>query len=180
MTIILTASGNYFDLGAPHDSEILITDIAHALSNICRFAGHCHQFYSVAQHSVMVSLMVPPEYALQALLHDASEAYVGDVTSPLKAMLPEYRVIERNVADAIYKRFNIMDPLHSPCIKHADLVALATERLHLLLETDRQWPCLEGVKPLNIQVLDCWNPEKAYLRFSQRCSEIMGKGVAQI
>ncbi|MEM4379972.1 MAG: hypothetical protein QXL01_04720, partial [Thermoplasmatales archaeon] len=82
---IETYSGKKFDYLA--QSELDIEDIAHALSNLCRFNGHTRVFYSVAEHSVNVSSMVPPELKIAALLHDAAEAYIGDVPSPLKQLI---------------------------------------------------------------------------------------------
>jgi hypothetical protein len=84
-----------------------ITDIAHALSNICRFGGHIEQFYSVAQHSVMVSKMVPKHLALAALLHDASEAYLSDIVRPAKRMLPQYKELELELQSVIEERFKV-------------------------------------------------------------------------
>lgn len=180
MTVILTTSGNYFNLNNPHDSVFGIHDIAHALSNLCRFSGHCREFYSVAQHSVLASYLVPSGYALMALLHDAAEAFVGDVTSPLKALLPEYKTIEARVTNAIYKRFNV-GPHQYPCIKHADLVMLATERLHLLPETEEyEWECLRGIKPMKPMKLECWDPQEACDKFLDRYEEIMNYGVPQV
>ena len=81
---IPTASGLHFDYRDIMRNEVKIEDIAHALSHLCRFGGHVPRFYSVAQHSVIVSHLVPPEHALGALLHDATEAFVQDVVRPVK------------------------------------------------------------------------------------------------
>lgn len=125
-----TYTGNRFYY-PPHlrgNNTISIGDIAHALSNICRFGGHCPTFYSVAQHSVMVSFMVPPEHALAALLHDASEAYLSDVVRPAKRMLPEYKQLEQEIHDQIAEHFGV--DLNHPSIKEADNLALYAEAKH--------------------------------------------------
>lgn len=91
MTIINTFSGIEFDLLNPNPNDIDIEDIAHELSMLCRFNGHCKEFYSVAEHSVYVSYEIDEEFALIGLLHDAAEAYLGDVPTPLKKLLPEFK-----------------------------------------------------------------------------------------
>lgn len=141
---ILTASGGRFYFLAPGLSDIKIEDIAHALSNICRFGGHVRQFYSVAQHSVFVSNIVAPKHALAGLLHDAAEAYIVDVSSPLKSLLRDYKRIERHIERAVRAHFGIPLVMHKE-VKHADRVALATERRDLMPYDSQPWPCLRGV-----------------------------------
>lgn len=167
---IQTASGRYANLVAPLPHHINIGDIAHALSNICRFGGHTREFYSVAQHSVLVSRFVPPEHALPALLHDAPEAYVGDVILPLKRLLPDYRAIEASIWRVIASNFGL--PVDLPrCVKRADLVLLATERRDLMNEQDTPWTVLDGVVPLP-EPIDPWTPSHARAEFVMRYWEL--------
>lgn len=107
---LLTFTGRTFSPLAPKAADIAIEDIAHALSHLCRFGGHVRSFYSVAQHSVLVSRAVPPQYALWALLHDASEAYIVDVPTPLKttAAMQGYRAVEAVMQRTIYQRFGLV------------------------------------------------------------------------
>lgn len=93
-TRIMLASGVLFDLTNPAGSPMSLQDIAHGLGRVCRFAGQTNRFYSVAEHCFHVARLVPVELARVALLHDASEAFIGDVTRPLKALLPDYQAIE--------------------------------------------------------------------------------------
>ena len=128
---IQLASGRYFNYENFGPGDINIWDIAHALSNLCRYTGHCQTFYSVAQHSVLVSEIVPTHLALEGLLHDATEAYVGDVNRPLKMLLPQYREIEQRVDAAIRERFRL--PVQeSPEVKEADNILLVTESRDLM------------------------------------------------
>ncbi len=107
--LIRTYSGIWFNVINPNFEDIRIEDIAHALSNQCRFGGHCRRFYSVAQHSVQVSQLCRPEDALWGLLHDASEAYLSDVPRPLKhlAEFKAYRVAEERLQRCIVERFGL-------------------------------------------------------------------------
>lgn len=125
-TSIQTRSGNLFDFLNPGGSTILIGDIAASLSKLCRFVGQCNEFYSVAQHSYLVSCVCDPADALWGLLHDASEAYMGDCNGPLKGLIPDFKVIENSIQDEISKKFGL--PLVRPRSVHvADRVMLATE-----------------------------------------------------
>lgn len=142
---IRTRGGLYFDLAEPRADLVRIEDIAHALSHICRFTGHTRFFYSVAQHSVLVSHLVPPELALQGLLHDAHEAYVGDVASPLKRLLPDYKAVEGKVEAAVRQAFGLPLAFH-PDVKRADLVALRTEQRDCMGNADL-WSDVAGIEP---------------------------------
>lgn len=125
---IKTHSGiNFYPLD-PRPEEILIEDIAHALSNLCRFTGHCPEFYSVAQHSAIVSRLVKPQYALHALLHDASEAYICDIARPVKREpeMKPYLDIERVLQAAIYRKFGL-DENEPGDVKYVDTRILVTE-----------------------------------------------------
>jgi hypothetical protein len=132
-----TSSGKPFWPLAPELNDIRITDIAEHLSRICRYGGALRsdvQFYSVAQHSVLCSLHVPPDHAVEALLHDAAEAYVGDMVRPLKLMMPEYRAVEDQIDRLIRQKFNLPAEM-STLVKQADRSACATERRDLLAES---------------------------------------------
>lgn len=138
-------SGGSCYLLDPRGSDIRLEDIAIVLSRIPRFGGHTTpaycDAYSVAQHSVLVSTLCSPEHALIGLLHDATEAYLGDVISPLKRQLGEaYASLERSWALAIGERFGLGDQLASlpEDVLLADLTALEVER-HDLLERGEGW-----------------------------------------
>lgn len=124
----------YWDRIEEHD--FCIEDIAHALSMKCRWSGHTREFFSVAQHSVLVAALVPREHQLNALLHDASEAYMPDFPSPLKWFLRDMgftvlSTIEKKVEAAVAKKFKLQYP-RPACIKVADLQLLATEHRDLM------------------------------------------------
>src|SRR5437868_2917508 len=114
-----TSSGvAYYPLD-PLPGDINIEDIAHALSNLCRFGGHCRRFYSVAEHSILVSRVVPRQHALQGLLHDATEAYMVDVPRPLKVELDNYARIEDLNWRCIAAVFGVPYEMHES-VKRAD------------------------------------------------------------
>lgn len=123
---ICTFTGKYVDVGNPTPDMFCIEDIAHALSMQPRFGGHLKKFYSVAQHSINCSFDVPDEDSLAALLHDASEAYLCDIPSPIKKLLPDYKRIEHKLMTVIAEKFGFKYPL-SPTVKDADKYFLERE-----------------------------------------------------
>lgn len=133
-----TYTGERFYPLDPRANEVHVMDIAHALSMIVRFGGHIKKFYSVAEHSVIVSHLVPPEHAFDALLHDATEAYCMDVPRPLKRYLPEYCEIEKRIWTAVAERFGLAPEMHES-IKWADGEALLAEADELLVHGRRDW-----------------------------------------
>ena len=172
MSYIQTLSGKKFDYVNATVDDIEIEDIATALSHICRFAGHLPEFYSVAQHSVLCSQLVEPEFAFEALMHDAAEAYCQDIPAPLKALLPDYRRIEGFVDELIRFKFNL--PLtQSAVVKYADLTMLATERRDLDIDDSTSWPILEGIPTSDIIQIAPLRPGQAYGLFMTRFNELM-------
>lgn len=140
-----TFTGIKFDPRRATAKHIVVEDIAHALSNYCRYGGHTTYFYSVAQHACLCHDHVPniPQVRSQALFHDGTEAYLGDVVKPLKVMLPDYQAIEKRLEKIIMRRFNLpVDML--PDVRNADITALATERRDLL-PGGPIWETLKGV-----------------------------------
>lgn len=170
MTWLTTYSGNYFDYLNPDINSINIKDIAKALSHECRFAGHLERFYSVAQHCVECSFIVPKQFALEALLHDATEAYCKDIPSPLKWLLDDYKTIEKNLNSIIRKKFGL-SVFESREVKHADLVMLATERRDLLVNDGKEWPILRGIESLDRKIEPLPN-NVAFNRFMRRFEEL--------
>jgi len=167
---IQTFTGKKFYPLEPKKEDINITDIAHALSNQCRFAGHCTQFYSIAQHSVLVSLMCPEQHMLRALLHDAAETYLVDIPSPLK-VLPEfepYRIAEKRLMDVICEVFDL-DKDEPDIVKYVDKRMLATEARDLTLTEGRGWSSL--VEPFEFHIRP-WTPEYARAKFISRFYEL--------
>lgn len=148
----------------PRPDEISLLDIAHSLSNQCRFSGHVTKFYSVAQHSVLVAEIVPPEDAAWALLHDATEAYLVDLPRPIKRyskLGDEYREIEKRLMRCICERFGLQ--IYEPqSVKVADDILLMTEKRDLMPNSPQKWR--ETSEPLS-RIIQPWKPAKAKQRF---------------
>lgn len=172
MSFIQTLSGKQFDYINSTIDDIDVEDIAGALSNICRFAGHLPEFYSVAQHSVLCSQIVSPEFAFEALMHDAAEAYCQDIPAPLKALLPDYRQLEKRTDQLIRLKFGL--PLEeSSVVKYADLTMLATERRDLDIDDSIPWVMLEGIPPIDLFEINPLRPGQAFGLFINRFNELM-------
>lgn len=135
---ILTYTGRQFWPLDPRPDEVCIEDIAHALSMLCRFGGHCSIFYSVAEHSVNTSRIVSQEFAMAALLHDAAEAYVVDIPRPLKRYLSNYSTVEQVVWMSITKRFGIPNELPEE-VKQADIAMLKAEASQIMAAHPTAW-----------------------------------------
>lgn len=167
---ILLQSGNYFDLCDPWGSQFTIEDIAHGLSHTCRYAGQCRMFYSVAEHSFHTSFLVPKHLQLAALMHDAAEAFIGDVTRPLKSLLPAYKRIEMDVEDAVAQRFGITG-MDAEEVKAADLAMLAAEQATIMPAHADAWAVLNGITPAPVTV-SMWTPPVAKAWFLHRFAQL--------
>jgi 5'-deoxynucleotidase YfbR-like HD superfamily hydrolase len=150
-----TYSGVKFYPYDPRPEDILIEDIAHALSMICRFNGHSELFYSVAQHSVMCSYIVSEKNRLWALLHDAAETYVGDLIRPIKsgntALGMTFRGVENKIMGIICDKFGLSREMPYE-VRQADTRMLATELRDIICKEADSWG-LEKVTPLNEYIL---------------------------
>jgi hypothetical protein len=162
---IMLRSGGWFDFLDPWNSPFTIEDIAHGLAHVCRYAGQCSGFYSVAEHSLLVADVVD-DYPLEALLHDAAEAFMGDITRPLKQLLPEYKRVEANVEGAILERLGLSTPIPK-AVKDADLRVLAAEQLQIMPKGTADWAHEQGVVPAPV-VVRLLPPEAAFHEFMER------------
>jgi hypothetical protein len=173
---IQTVSGRWVNPFEPDPAQLDASDIARALANQCRFGGHSRVFYSVAQHSVIVSRVVEErggdvEDVFAALMHDASEAYLGDMPHPIKhrsALGAAFREAEAGLEETIRERFKIK--ANVPEVKRVDRALLATERRTFSAES-WHWPELDDVEPLDLE-LTAWPPDKAADEFARRYAEL--------
>jgi hypothetical protein len=164
-----TYSGGKYWPADPRPDDIKIRDIAHALSLICRYTGHVDYFYSVAEHSVLISRALPRELALQGLLHDATEAYLGDMSRPLKYSLPDYKAIEELNWLAISEKFGLPKELH-PLVKDYDIRICLDEREALGMDRGNLDWAITG-KPLRVY-LNRWLPAEAERQFLARYRDL--------
>lgn len=167
---VQTYSGRQFWPLDPRADEVWSMDLAHALSNQCRFGGHCLEFYSVAQHSVLAVDVARAHGAdarmqLAVLLHDGAEAYVVDVPRPLKQHLEGYKDVEVAVQDAVFARFGLaLDAAEHRFIRHCDNVMLATEKRDLMAPNSPAWAPLPA--PMDERI-SAWSPRGARDAFTK-------------
>lgn len=164
MDWILTHTGTKFHPLAPDPEAIHIEDIAHSLSLQCRFNGHSHQFYSVAEHSVRLSEIVEPELALWGLLHDAGEAYFSDLPRPIKNQFPRFRELEDKLVAVIMAKYGLQAEMPKS-VKEADDIMLITELRDIMPKSPI--PIEMNVRPLEEAIVP-WTAERAKQRFLER------------
>lgn len=174
MDWFVTYTGRRFWPTAPHSADVELADIAHALSLICRFGGHCLRHYSVAQHSVHVSRLVGPSLALSGLMHDAAEAYLGDVIRPVKLHLGGYDMLEAKVMLAVRERFSlpVLTTPEREELKRADNVALVTERRDLVAPHVWRWREDELGVAADERRIEPLEPASAERLFLERFAEL--------
>lgn len=172
---IQTFTGKQFFPFNPQPEQIDIRDIAHSLSNLCRYGGHVGHFYSVAEHSIHVSNIVPPEDALRGLLHDASEAYLIDVPRPIKhhPSMIQYRETEEVIQSTIYFAFGLIT-LDPPSIKKADNEMLRTEQRDLMKPAPVAWQDVRVGAREDIKIMLPLSPRQAESQFLYRFTSLTG------
>jgi uncharacterized protein len=172
---IQTFTNVHFDILNPTLDMIRMDDIAHHLAMQCRFTGATKFHYSVAQHAVYCSRIVAPEFAFEALNHDDSEAYIADMSRPLKYFTEcghHYLDIERPLERIIAARFGLPAYM-SPEVKQADNAMLFAEKAQLMQPCDWTSSASGTGEPANV-VIEKWSPERAEIEFRTRFFELAG------
>ncbi len=172
-----TASGRRLDPLHLRAEDICVDDVAHGLAMTCRYGGQCKSYYSVAEHAVLVSRHVAPEFAREALLHDTSEAYIGDMIRPLKYQpeMAEFRKAEHDIEQCVIEHFGLhTDPAVWAAVKLVDDRILIDEIRALMHTPDMYlepggWT--EGLEPLGADIA-CYSPERAEVVFMLRFLEL--------
>jgi len=169
-TWIQTYTGIKFDLLNPRVEDVNIDDIAHALSLSCRFGGHCKSFYSVAEHSVRVSRHLRGRNRIYGLLHDAAEAYIGDMVRPLKhsGQTGDFADVENRILLAVFEFSRIELPLPE-AVKCCDNIMLSTEARDLMGNPPEPWPNLP--EPFDEEIFP-WDSRTAEEMFLQTFDDI--------
>jgi len=168
---INTYMGVEFSLTDLTEEQILIEDVSHALSNLCRFSGHSKSFYSVAQHSVIISEIVPEKDALWGLLHDSAEAYISDIPRPLKYLMGEnVKKLESDILKLVCRKFGLSEEMPDS-VKLADDKMLVTE-MWCLMNMKQSWLPLRQTTPYHFNIVPVY-PEKAKELFMMRFRELV-------
>jgi hypothetical protein len=178
---IETFTNKYIHPFDPKPELICLEDIAHALSQQCRFSGHVKRFYSVAEHAWLASMYAPPHLAAEALMHDAAEAYLIDIPRPLKmyvqffisdTMQFSYYVAEEKLLDVIGKKYELKLHPQSETVTKLDNQLLVRE--YLTLMNGNLPPGLVGVPALAMprETITGWLPSVAKGRFLERAAEL--------
>lgn len=178
---IETFSGRKFYLFRP---TFFIEDIAHALANNCRYTGHVKHRYSVAEHCVLVSYIMEDQKLgdpFEGLMHDAHEAYIGDMASPWKRLIPEYNVHEARIELAMRQWAGLPDKITKGA-KMADYAALLLEARVLMPSKAADWPMAPEVIALadkieNDYMIQCFNPQAAKHEFTYRYNRLISTRV---
>jgi len=159
-----TYTGRQFFFADPRPEDFDIEDIAWALAHIPRFTGHTRKPSNVAQHCLFVAKMSPDEVFLEALMHDAAEAYLGDVSRPLKSLLPDYQALEARVEAVLAERFELVYPWPAT-VKHWDSVSIPIERQLLMGPSRHDWSMPVAVEDSARAHFDAWeqySPKNAF------------------
>ncbi len=147
-------SGGAIHFAAPRQDEIILEDIAHSLSQLCRYNGHTKRFYSVAEHACLMSDWVMRQYwanfgdGLTALHHDDAEYVIGDMTRPLKVTLPQFKAAETVLDEAIARKFGTEYPFPL-WLKTIDRRIIRDEKLGVMLPTPLDWG-VDRLEPLGV------------------------------
>ena len=172
---ILTHTKKKFYPMEPRMEDVDIKDIGHALSNLCRYAGHVPHHYSVGQHSVHVAEAMeiaghPPIVQLAGLLHDSPEAYIVDIPAPVKRHLPDYRKIEDRLWNVIQERFGLQPGTFDEVIKMFDQNVFAAEARDLMGDPE-DWKSRKGLVPVEFKIIP-WPSAVAKERFLTKFVEL--------
>ena len=173
---IRTRSGGWFDYANPQQDQFTLEDIAGGLSKVCRYGGQCSSFYSVAEHSFHCAcaaedLKLCASAQLAVLMHDAAEAFIGDMPKPLKIMLPDFSALEEKIEGIIAGKFGIDFDGNYRVIRQIDREMLICEKKQLFTN-DTPWRGEAGTRELKIMV-ECWTPAKAEVFFMRRANRLM-------
>lgn len=164
-------SGAWFDFLDPLSTPVSPEDIAAGLAKQSRYTGHTLGFvpYTIAQHCCIASDIAPPHLKFEALMHDAPEAVLGDIATPLKQLLVDYKVIEDMVSEAFAEWFNV-SPKTLPEVKVIDIRMACTEKRDLMADVE-QWGMFDGIEPYDFRITP-WAPEEAYFAWLERFSRL--------